>query len=53
VSGWRWWVVALLPRRVAWGLWRLSERSGLSLGSWAPYVLGQALGSRGQRKEEG
>jgi hypothetical protein len=46
-DGWRWWVVAILPRRVAAWLWRLD----IPLGSWAPYVLGQSLGARGHRVE--
>ncbi len=42
---WRWWVVALLPRRVASWIWDLD----IPLGSWAPYVFGQAIGSKGKR----
>ncbi len=38
----RWWVVAMLPRRVA--LWLVDA---VPLGSWAPYVWGQAMGVKG------
>lgn len=44
----RWWLVALLPKRVASWLW-CEER--IPLGSWGPYVLGQSLGVRGRRVE--
>lgn len=43
----RWWVVALLPRRVA--LWLVDA---VPLGSWAPYVWGQAMGVKGVEVSE-
>jgi hypothetical protein len=49
-DGWRWWVVALLPRFAAWWLF---NAEWIPLGRWAPYVLGQALGKRGRLVKKG
>ena len=40
----RWWLVAFLPRPIARWLWCCEW---ISLGSWAPYVLGQSIGRIG------
>jgi hypothetical protein len=41
----RWWLVAFIPPFVArWLIWD----SPFNLGSWAPYVFGQAIGCRGK-----
>ena len=46
---WRWWAVALLPKFVARSLW---VSYWVPLGSWGPYILGQALGQRGTAVSE-
>lgn len=46
-DGWRWWVVALLPRFVAQWLWMNARWARSS--SWAPFFLGQALGVQGRQ----
>lgn len=46
LEGAKWCVVALLPQRVA--LWLIDA---VPLGSWAPYVFGQAMGTKGVKVE--
>ena len=45
----RWLLVALIPKPIAEWLW-CSEK--IPLGSWAPYILGQSIGCRGQRVQK-
>lgn len=49
-----WWIVCILPRFVArWLIWGRGGRGVKLPSSWAPYVLGRAIGCDGKQLPPG